>query len=83
MNHFKVSGHSNLIRDNETKAIVNTNSSEYNTYIANKLLKQKENQKIDVVEKEILTIKKEIEEIKSLLLEFLNGSRWFDSRRFK
>lgn len=75
MEHLKVTGHSNLIRDNETKAIINTNSSDYNTYVMSKLTKQKENEKIELVEKEISTIKEEIDEIKSLLLEFLNGSR--------
>jgi hypothetical protein len=75
MEHLKVTGHSNLIRDNETKAIINTNSSDYNTYVMSKLTKQKENQKLEFVEKEIFNIKKEIDEIKNLLLEFLNESR--------
>ena len=42
MNYSKVTGHSNLIRDEETKAIINTNMSDYNNYIMQKRAKEKE-----------------------------------------
>jgi len=31
---LKVEGHSNLIKETRTKAIINTNTSEYNIYMA-------------------------------------------------
>ena len=33
MNYSKVEGHSNLLRDESTKAVINTNLSEYQNYI--------------------------------------------------
>ena len=41
MNYSKVDGHSNLIRDEETKAILNTNMNEYYSYLNQKNLKEK------------------------------------------
>jgi len=65
---IKVEGHSNLYRDEDSGAIVNTDSSAYNQYVnsLNNRRKHKE---------EIADLKNEINEIKSLLKEFLNGSR--------
>lgn len=65
---IKVEGHSNLYRDEGSGAIVNTDSNAYNQYVnsLNNRRKHKE---------EIADLKNEINEIKSLLKEFLNGSR--------
>lgn len=65
---IKVEGHSNLYRDEDSGAIVNTDSNAYNQYVnsLNNRRKHKE---------EITDLKNEINEIKSLLKEFLNGSR--------
>ena len=65
---IKVEGHSNLYRDEDSGAIVNTDSNAYNQYVnsLNNRRKHKE---------EIANLKSEIDEIKSLLKEFLNGSR--------
>jgi len=65
---IKVEGHSNLYRDEDSGAIVNTDSNAYNQYVnsLNNRRKHKE---------EIADLKNEINEIKSLLKEFLNGSR--------
>jgi len=63
-----VEGHSNLFRDRNTGAILNKDKSAYLNYMRMKEQKQKERTEID-------DIKKDIEEIKSLLKEFINGSR--------
>lgn len=65
---IKVQGHSNLYRDEDSGAIVNTDGNAYNQYVnsLNNRRKHKE---------EIADLKNEINEIKSLLKEFLNGSR--------
>lgn len=63
-----VKGHPNLYRDETTGAIVNCDSQGYNQYILAKNNKSIEKREID-------NMKKDIEEIKSMLREILNGSQ--------
>jgi len=63
-----VEGHGNLFRDRYTGAIVNTDTPGYNRYVRLKEQRQKERSELD-------QIKKDIDEIKSLLRELANGSR--------
>jgi len=63
-----VEGHSNLFRDKNTGAIINTDSSGYVQYQKMKQRRQTERQELD-------TLKKDIEEIKSLLKELTNGPK--------
>ena len=63
-----VEGHSNLFRDKNTGAIVNTDSSGYTQYKKLKQRRQTEREELD-------TLKKDIDEIKSLLKEITNGPR--------
>lgn len=74
MKYSKVSGHSNLIRDEETKAILNTNMNDYNSYMAQKRLKERENQKIQNLKQDVTIIKDDLNEIKNLLRRLLNES---------
>lgn len=63
-----VEGHPNLYRDERSGAIINCDTVGYNQYqrlLNNKMLERKE----------IDQIKTDIEEIKSLLKELINGSR--------
>ena len=55
-----VEGHKNLFRDEESNAILNTDDVGYQNYIA---LREKNNDK----QAEIDSMKKELEELKSLL----------------
>jgi hypothetical protein len=61
-----VEGHPNLYRDEDTGAIVNCDNLSYNHYIAS--VKKRSSQQL-----EIQKIKEDINEIKSLLKEILNG----------
>lgn len=63
----RVDGHKNLYRD-QSGAIVNTDTNEYNQYV--KLRSERKHQR-----EEIEGLKKDIDEIKSLLMEIINGSR--------
>jgi hypothetical protein len=64
---IRVEGQKNLYRD-DSGAIVNTDTEQYNQYV--RLREKRKSEK-----KEISDIKKEIEELKSLLKEVLkNGS---------
>lgn len=65
---IKVEGYSNLYRDENSGAIVNYDTLEYQQYI--KMKKQKIDQK-----KEIDNLKLEVSEIKNLLMELVNESR--------
>lgn len=65
---IRVEGEKHLFRDPETGAILNTDSSGYNQYV--KMRKRRQTQK-----EELDTLKKDIEEIKSLLKEITNGPK--------
>ena len=75
MKYSKVNGHSNLIRDEETKAIINTNMTDYNNYIMQKRIKEKENQKLQNLEKDFVNMKDDLNEIKSLLRSLIDGTK--------
>ena len=60
-----VEGHKNLSRDPETGAILNTNTSEYSTYITRRNKKLDERAELD-------EMRKDIDEIKSLLQQLVN-----------
>ena len=62
---IKVKDHPHLYRDEETGAIVNCDTVAYNNYVKRVEKKNLERQEID-------DMKRDIEEIKSLLREFLN-----------
>ncbi|MAG49778.1 hypothetical protein CMO86_09070 [Candidatus Woesearchaeota archaeon] len=62
---IKVKGHSNLYRDEETGAIINSDVTGYNQYVNSIETK-------NLRRKELDEMKKDIDEIKSLLREILN-----------
>ena len=62
---IKVKGHSNLYRDEETGAIVNNDVTSYNQYVNSLETKKLRREELD-------EMKKDIDEIKSLLREILN-----------
>mgnify|MGYP001306117945 FL=1 len=75
MDFYGLEGHKDLARDPETNAILNVNSMEYQQYLSRREVKSEKNQKAQTMEEEVANIKGEIDEIKSLLKELLNGSR--------
>ena len=64
---LKVEGHSNLIKETRTKAIINTNTSEYNIYMARVKQRNQQSDKLRSAVKEINTLKAELREIKELV----------------
>ena len=74
MEEVKVQGHSDLVRDPITNAIINTNKSEYEEYISRRNMKKNETQKVQNLEDELSCIKDDIDEIKLLLRRLANGS---------
>jgi len=62
---IRVEGHKNLYRDEKSGAIINCDTTSYNSYL--NMLEQKQLQK-----SELDRMKEDIDEIKSLLKELLN-----------
>lgn len=75
MDYHGVEGHSNLLRDPNTDSIVNVDTLSYEKYVAQREAKNKKNQKVQNIEQEVANMKEDINEIKHLLKELLNGSK--------
>ena len=73
MSYLKVEGHGDLYRDSTTNSIVNRNTSDYNLYMSQKKIKNEETEKVDTMEQDLAHLKNEINEIKSLLKDLVNG----------
>lgn len=67
MDKLKVEGHSNLYRDINSGAVINSNLDEYDRY-----MKAKANRENMITE--INTLKQELDEIKQLLKQIKNGN---------
>lgn len=63
-----VKGHPNLYRDETSGAIISCDSNSYNQYISAKRLHENRHE-------EIQHLKSEIEELKLLLKEIINGTK--------
>jgi len=67
MSKLKVEGHSNLYRDPDSGAVINSSQSDYENYM-------KAKQKREGMFSEINTLKQELDEIKQLLKNLTNGN---------
>lgn len=68
----KIEGYTNLLRDTNSNAIINTDFNEYQKYIT---MKQKKKSEVEILKTEIDELKNDINEIKNLLKEIANGSK--------
>lgn len=71
-NYLKVEGSTNLIRDAKSNAILNTDTSGYQDYMANAKKRKKEYDDIRSAVRDINQLKNEMCEIKSMLLKLLD-----------
>lgn len=71
-NYLKVEGHSHLVRDVRTNAIINTNVKDHQAYISLRNAKNVENCRINNIENDLNNLKSDINEIKSLLRKLAN-----------
>ena len=69
----KVQGHSHLVRDLKSQAIVNTDSDAYARYMARKTKQSKKDDEMRDVVREVNSLKTEMREIKDLLREIKDG----------
>ena len=70
MDYYKIDGNKDLARDPDTGSIVNVNNLEYQQYVAVRKAKKAKNES---VEEDLANLKSEMNEIKSLLKELVNG----------
>ena len=73
MNYTNVKGHTDLVRDNSTRAIVSNDSSQYNNYLQRRAQRQQGKDRIDNMENDLKSLKDDINEIKTLLRALSNG----------
>ena len=69
----KVEGHTHLVRDLKSQAIINTDSSAYGRYMTRKAQQSKKDDEVRDVIRDVNELKNEIREIKNLLIEMKNG----------
>jgi len=69
----KVKGHTHLVRDLKSQAIINTDSDAYARYMARKAKQSKKEDEMRKVVREVNEIKTEMFEIKKLLKEIKDG----------
>ena len=72
MDYYKVKDHGDLVRDPQNGAILNTNSVDYDKYVAQRQSNNESHQKTENIEQDLASLKSEINEIKSLLKELVS-----------
>ena len=72
MAKVRVEGHTGLVRDTNSNAIVNVNKSEYQLYMSRYNAREKQSDVLRDTVKEINTLKQELFEIKRLIKEIKN-----------
>ena len=70
---LKVEGNTSLARDVASNAIVNTNVSDYESYIKNKEIALARVQRIDRQDEDINMLKQDMAEIKQMLAMLIKG----------
>ena len=73
MSTLKVQGHTHLVRDLKSQAIINTDSDAYARYMARKAKQEKKDDEVRKVIRDVNEIKKEMFEIKDLLKKVIDG----------
>ena len=71
---LKVHGFTSLVREVNSKGIVNTNVTEYETYMKRIKSREQHGDQIRTAVKDINSLKNELREIKGLLKEIINDS---------
>lgn len=67
MDLIPVENHKNLWRDSSTSAIINSNRTEYDTYISNYNRLKKEQEDLEKLKTDVASLSSNVDEIKLLL----------------
>tara|TARA_R100000005_G_C4902039_1_gene143750 strand:+ start:494 stop:715 length:222 start_codon:yes stop_codon:yes gene_type:complete len=70
--YSKIVDNNNLVRDESTKAILNTNLTDYNNYLKLKKSKEIEAKRMQKLESDVSNLKTDLDEIKDLLRSLAN-----------
>ena len=74
MELHQVKSQSDLARNIESNSIVNKNTKEFEKYITRRQVRSKSHDRVDMMENDLSRLKGEINEIKNLLNELVNGN---------
>lgn len=74
MEYNKVKDRSDLARDPKTGSLVNVNNLDYQKYVASRKVKTAKTKQVLNIEEDLVNLKNEMNEIKSLLKELVNGN---------
>jgi len=72
MSYIKVEGHSELVREQSSHAVINTDTTTYNSYMRMMENKKKQRDQLRDAVREINSLKCEMHEIKSLLMQLMD-----------
>ena len=72
-NSKKVEGHTNLVRDLKSQAIINTDSDAYARYMLRKIKQKEKDDEVRQVIRDVNELKNEMREIKNLIIGMANG----------
>lgn len=75
MKHLQVQGHTNLVRDKRTGAILNTNRNEIARARKIKNIKNRETEVIKNLSQDVDTLKEDMKEIKELLFRLVEDKK--------
>ena len=73
MKHINVKGHAGLVREKDSTAILNVDSNEYEKYISQRQNRLKSRERMDTVERDLASLKDDINEIQFLVKALTNG----------
>lgn len=73
MKYLKVTGNSDLVRDAESRAIINTSDNGYTEYMNKRNLQLYQRDLIARQDNEIQMLKNDISDIKQMLMTFINN----------
>ena len=69
----KVEGHTHLVRDLKSQAIINTDSNAYAKYMARKIKQRQKDDEVRQVIRDVNELKNEMREIKNLIIGLKDG----------
>lgn len=75
MNYIKVKDKDYLLRDTESNGIINSDDIGYQAYVENYKRTYNESKRINTLENDVNSIRSDLDEIKSLLRNFVNESK--------
>lgn len=75
MRYLKIEENTNLLKDEISGAILNTNKTEYENYLLLKNQKEKDAIKMNQIESEVNKIRNELTEIKNLIRSIFDESK--------